>query len=478
VGHEGGKKQGNSNDDFLHGCLSESLIPRNFPVVYQKSAACNRELRAVRSRLALSNNVVIVGGGMAGLAASIYLARGGRIVTLFEKRPYLGGRAVTHLRHGYRFNLGPHAFYRGGEGSKVLAELGIPVRGGVPKQTGMALYGTERHKLPAGIWSLWTTGLLNSADKWEASRLLMLIRRLKNPAQFAAMSARQWLDANITRSRVRETIEALLRLATYCNSMEMINAGAALNQLRLAMRGVIYVDEGWQKIVDALHSSAVAAGVNFVTSSRVVRVKHDGGVQAIEIGGLEFERQSETLSYLRPMPGETHGTPLASDSILLAVDPSTARELIGEVSWPPMTPVIASTLDVALSRLPQPKKTFALGIDRPLYFSVHSRWAQLTPKGGALIHVTRYGGGDQAELEALLDEMQPEWRDLVVHCRFLPSMTVSNAVMPPAPAVRPAAVTPIRGLYLAGDWVGDKGLLSDAALASARDAAKAMLTTS
>ena len=36
--------------------------------------------------------MVIVGGGIAGLAASIYLARGGRTVTLFEKRRYLGGR--------------------------------------------------------------------------------------------------------------------------------------------------------------------------------------------------------------------------------------------------------------------------------------------------------------------------------------------------------------------------------------------------
>jgi phytoene dehydrogenase-like protein len=140
--------------------------------------------------------------------------------------------------------------------------------------------------------------------------------------------------------------------------------------------------------------------------------------------------------------------------------------------------VYLSTLDVALSKLPNPKKTFAVGIDRPLYFSVHSRWAQLTPKGGALIHVSRYGGGDQAELEGLLDEMQPAWRDSVVHCRFLPSMVVSNALIPPAPATRPAPATPVRGLYLAGDWVGDTGLLSDAALASARSAAKAILASS
>ena len=434
-------------------------------------------MRAIRSRLTLAKNVVIVGGGIAGLAASIYLARGGRTVTLFEKRRYLGGRAVTHLRHGYRFNLGPHAFYRGGEGSKVLGELGIAVRGGVARGAGIALYGHERHTFPRNFLSLLITQLLKPADKWEASKLFWRIRRLKKNEQFAEISAREWLDANVTRVRVRETIAAAIRLATYCDELEKLQAGAALNQVRLAMRGVIYIDEGWQKLVDALHSSAVTAGVNFITSSRVIRVNHDGAVRGIEIGGLEVDQQSETNSYLLPQPGDTKGTRLAADTVLLAVEPSTARDMIGEVSWPRMTPVYLSTLDVALSKLPDPKKTFAVGIDRPLYYSVHSRWAQLTPKGGALIHVSRYGGGDQAELESLLDEMQPMWRDSIVHCRFLPSMVVSNALIPPAPATRPAPVTPVRGLYLAGDWVGDTGLLSDAALASARSAAQAILAT-
>jgi phytoene dehydrogenase-like protein len=434
-------------------------------------------MRAIGSRVGLGKNVIIVGGGFAGLAASIYLARGGRIVTLFEKRRYLGGRAVTHLRHGYRFNLGPHAFYRGGAGSQVLRELGIPVRGGVAKGGGIALYHQERHKLPGGIWSLLTTGLLSIGDKTEAAKLLLRIRRLKKPERLGAISAREWLNQNVSRIRVRETIEALLRLATYCNEPEKLNAGAALNHLRLAMRGVIYVDEGWQKIVDALHSSAVTAGVNFVTSSRVIGVVHDGAVRGIEIGGLEQDQQTETQTYIHPSGSSGPGTRLTAETVLLAVDPSTARDLAGDLSWPPMTTVVLSTLDVALSRLPQPKKTFALGIDRPLYYSVHSRWAQLTPKGGALIHASRYGGGDEAELEALMDEMQPGWRDHVVHCRFLPSMVVSNALMPPAPATRPAPITPIRGLYLAGDWVGDTGLLSDAALASARTAAKAILAT-
>jgi pyruvate/2-oxoglutarate dehydrogenase complex dihydrolipoamide dehydrogenase (E3) component len=44
-----------------------------------------------------------------------------------------------------------------------------------------------------------------------------------------------------------------------------------------------------------------------------------------------------------------------------------------------------------------------------------------------------------------------------------------------AGTARPSARTPIEGVYLAGDWVGDEGMLSDAALASARAASKTIL---
>src|ERR1700687_1258005 len=84
---------------------------------------------ALPCRTFVGNHVIVVGGGLAGLATALYLARAGRIVTLFEKRRNLGGRAVTHLRHGFRFNLGPHTVYRKGAGRTVYRELGISIRG-------------------------------------------------------------------------------------------------------------------------------------------------------------------------------------------------------------------------------------------------------------------------------------------------------------------------------------------------------------
>ncbi|MEA2338605.1 MAG: hypothetical protein QOE82_2612, partial [Thermoanaerobaculia bacterium] len=184
-----------------------------------------------------------------------------------------------------------------------------------------------------------------------------------------------------------------------------------------------------------------------------------------------------TMNLVMPdMSEPDKGTRIPAETVLLAVDPVTARELAPDLDWPVTTAVTATCLDIALSKLPQPRNTFALGIDTPLYFSVHSAWAQLTPKGGALLHVAKYGEGTPEELEAIVDEFQPGWRDLVVHRRFLPAMTVSNAlVQPEGKAARMRAATPVRGLYVAGDWVDEGGILSDAAFASARAAAKAIL---
>src|SRR5262252_7460273 len=47
-----------------------------------------------------SPKVAVVGGGLAGLAASCALAESGFRVTLFERRPYLGGRASSYEHPG------------------------------------------------------------------------------------------------------------------------------------------------------------------------------------------------------------------------------------------------------------------------------------------------------------------------------------------------------------------------------------------
>jgi phytoene dehydrogenase-like protein len=454
----------------------------------------------------VGKNVIIVGGGIAGLAASIYLARAGRTVTVFEKRRYLGGRAITNLRQGFRFNLGGHTLFRAGAASAVYRELGIPTRGGFPKLRGTALLKGDAYRLPGTFTGWLLTSLLGLKTKLQFAVRLLRIRRLDLGRIDASLTVREWLDANVADERERLLLEALIRLTTYADHAETQSAAAALAQLKIALRGGIYVHEGWQKLVDSLHSAAVASGVNFVTSSRIVGVHHqDGAVKSVELGGLELDADrmdTQALAYPEEKPEEVQGARIPAETVILAVDPATAADLVDHPDltkeWSAMRPVTAACLDISLRSLPSPKNTFALGLDVPVSLSAHSVFAQLAPAKGAIIHTTKFRkvqrgttepfddeparragagpSGDELELEALLDRFQPGWRDVLVHRRFLPAMTVSNALVTPS-TVRPDPVTPLRGLYLAGDWVGKEGMLSDAALASARAAAKAILAT-
>src|SRR5919202_1749023 len=49
---------------------------------------------------ARAKTVAVIGGGLAGISAGCALADAGYKVTLFERRPYLGGRASSYEHPG------------------------------------------------------------------------------------------------------------------------------------------------------------------------------------------------------------------------------------------------------------------------------------------------------------------------------------------------------------------------------------------
>jgi phytoene dehydrogenase-like protein len=412
--------------------------------------------------------VVIVGGGIGGLAVASYLARAGKRVTIYEKATHPGGRAQTRTRSGFHFNLGPHALYSAGEGAAVLKDLGVRVTGGLPSGSGAyALRDGRRQALPTGFLSLLTTGLLRLPAKLELGRLLGGLQRIDSDA-LASVSVEAWLADAVRHEEARGVIRALVRLSTYANDPERLSAGTALGQLKLALaKGVRYLDGGWQTIVEGLRAVATAAGAEIVTGVRVTGIEHDGAVRAVRLADGSL-RPAATVVIA--------GTPGDAAALM-----DTGHPLAG---WAAAAiPVQAACLNVGLSHLPDPRALFGLGIDRPLYCSVHSASARLAPAGGALIQLAKYlpsgaaadPRADERELEELLDAMQPGWRRHVVERQFLPGMLVSGALVTAANGGlvgRPGPAVPcVRGLYVVGDWVGPEGLLADATLASARRAA-------
>jgi phytoene dehydrogenase-like protein len=332
-----------------------------------------------------------------------------------------------------------------------------------------------KHAFPAGFLSLVSTGLLSLPGKLEAAKLLSRLGSL-DPAPWQSRTVDEWLASITRRDDVRRLLGAVMRLATYGNAPDRMSGGAALDQMQHALaENVLYLDGGWQQLVTALRDAALAAGVAIESGVRVTGVEQSPGGAVLAVLLSDGTRLPCAAVIAATAPDEAAA--LASGDTRTVLDRWTQDA----------TPVRAACLDLALDALPAPRSTFGLGIDAPLYFSVHSAVANLTPGHGALVHVAKYldpaiapdATRDLADLERFTDLLQPGWRDHVVHRRFLPHVTVSHALVTarggglagrPGPAVDGAP-----GLYVAGDWVGSEGMLADASFASARRAAELCL---
>ncbi len=406
------------------------------------------------------------------MTAAVTLARAGVPVLLCEKANAVGGRATARQQDGFIFNQGPRALYLGGAGERALRKLGIPFSGGRPAARGYAVLRGQRERLPSSPGDLVRSRLLSWPDKLRYAGLMARLLTAK-PEQWQDKSVRDWVEQATPRPLLQQLLYSLFRLSTYAADAERQSAGAALLQAQTAVGpGVLYLDGGWQTLVDGLREAALAAGVEIISGANVVAIEHGDRVAGVRLAD---------------------GTRHDARAVVAAVDPATATTLAAadgrlKCSLPEFTPVRTACLDVALSRLPDPAATVALGVDVPLYLSVHSASAELSPPGGALIHAAKYlptadstdPAVNKAELRALLDLMQPGWRDVLVAERFLPRMTVSHALVAARDgglAGRPdVAVAKLPGLYVAGDWVGPEGMLADAALASASRAAQMILS--
>ncbi len=379
---------------------------------------------------------IIIGGGIAGLTAANALAQPGRKITLLEQSEHLGGRAITQQQDGFFLNLGPHALYRGGPATSTFKEWNIPFEGHLPVTNGAHLINEgKKYPLIANTTSLLTSSLFGIGEKLEAANLFRLLAAGRAPRQ----TMREWIDDHARSPKVRGLASALTRLTTFVADHDHLSASAALSQLALAVaHNVAFLDHGWQTLVDGLAARARSLGVDIRCSAPV-----------------------DSLAFLD------------ADGIVLAVPPATVEKLTG-VIFPNLRPVRVACLDLCLSALPENAANFGLGIDRPLYYSVHSAAAKLAPEGSALIQMTKYlaadPAADRAELEQFADLMAPGWRDRVITTRFLPNLTVSYGMATPEGRPDVDALNK-EGVAIAGDWVGPDNMLTDTVVASALRAA-------
>ncbi len=87
-------------------------------------------------------DVAIVGGGHNGLVAAAYLAKAGLDVHVFERRPFVGGAAITEeLWPGFKFSTCAHMTH--GIHPKIVRDLKLYERGmeAIPRKAGIQMRG-------------------------------------------------------------------------------------------------------------------------------------------------------------------------------------------------------------------------------------------------------------------------------------------------------------------------------------------------
>src|SRR5215211_560145 len=294
-------------------------------------------------------DVIVIGGGLAGLTTAALLARAGKSVTLFEQSSSeIGGRARTSIYDGFYFNQGPHALFLAAEGAMVLQELGIAYTGGIPQPTGLRIRQEEKYRLLANGSSASIPPKSQSISEEVFDQFFDLVSKV-DFRELDNASVQEWIDRNIHDADAIAMMKAIIRLTTYANDPDIQSAGSALHQIHLyKLGGVIYLDGGWQTLVDGLLTVATNA------KARIVRGKKATKVQRRSNSGWLVSLSDHTQ--------------ISAKILVIAAGPRDAYALFHDGERPEVLskaakeakPVHLACLDVALSSLPQKDVLFAL----------------------------------------------------------------------------------------------------------------------
>src|SRR6202167_753748 len=173
----------------------------------------------------MTNRVVVIGGGLAGITAAIALAESGAQVTLLEARPRLGGASCSFTRDGLTVDTGQHIYlgccaaYRG-----LLGKLGMTASAPLQPRFDVTVLAPGRrarlrrtalpgplHMLPA----LARYPFLSLAERAVVSRPALAMRRL-DPAdpEVDAQRFGDWLAAHGQSTRARRALWDLFSVSS------------------------------------------------------------------------------------------------------------------------------------------------------------------------------------------------------------------------------------------------------------------------
>ncbi len=267
-------------------------------------------------------DVLVLGGGVAGLAAARRLALGGASVRLLEASGRLGG-VVRTLRHGgFEADVGPDVFLvRKPDAARLAEALGVETA--TPRTGAMIQRNGRLHPLPAGLtglvpgrlWPLVTTPAMGLRAKLRAAlEPLVPARASGDDESLEAFAVRRfgrgaWADliepllgglygADDGPISLRSTLPHL-----HAREREggFLRLGGAAGPPGLTTGRAPFARPvgGMQALTDALAHAVAEAGGTIETEARVERAERDGDAyRAVLADGST--RTAETLLVALP----------------------------------------------------------------------------------------------------------------------------------------------------------------------------------
>jgi squalene-associated FAD-dependent desaturase len=417
----------------------------------------------------MSDEVLIIGGGFAGLAAGVTLAEAGRRVRLLEQKPHLGGRARSFrdpttgsiVDNGQHILMGCyHATIRFLTTIGTLERIHFQPRLAVPfLDRGGRLTRLECPDWPSP-WHL-LFGVVRSRsfswkEKLEVFRLGKALRSAEeNTDRTAGESVAKWLSRLGQSGSLQRNFWNLLCLAAMNEDPRIASARLFERVLRLALftspadsrLGIARV--GFSDCYIAAASAYIEARGSRVETGRGVKqmLIADGVCRGVE---LNDGQKLETAPVISAVPWHQLATLLPQE--LLRSEPFFAAALALRPA-----PIISINLwfDVPITELEFAGlrgTTIQWLFNKSRIMGTSDNYVSLV-LSGAHEHVSR----SKQELLAIalqeLGELLPGVRKAkLLHSLVIKERFATFSPSPEAHPLRPPARTPVRGFFLAGDW--------------------------
>jgi len=325
--------------------------------------------------------LLVVGGGLTGLAAAYEAVQAGASVTLVESGTRLGGKVWTEVEDGYAIEHGPDSCvsYRP-EALDLARELGIGdkieqmassrmvfMRSGGKLRPLPASMGVV---LPARLMPFVTTGILTIPDKLRAGFDLVLPRILDE----SDVSIGQFLGRRLGPAMVRKFADPLVG-GIYGASVDQLSLDAVLPSLRVN-------ESEHRSLLLAARASRPRGAAKGASPFRSIQggmgVLIDQLVQAVRDGGAQIIL-GESVDSAMLSSGEF-------DAVILAGGVSSSAQLLKD---------LAPDAAAALSQIPLSSSnivTFAFDADQIGRGAAAHGWleAQTAPVSGITVSTAKW----------------------------------------------------------------------------------------